>query len=79
MFAFCGIVAYNASNDDSGVWHVNFEDNPAPGDTVTVDGVQFTFVKGPSSGCNVAIGSTITESSNNLAEAIESNTDCEVS
>lgn len=77
VFAFCGIVAYNASNN--GTWHVTFSGNPAPGDTVSVEGTTFTFVDGPSSGCNVSIGGTITESSNNLAEAIESNTDFEVS
>jgi len=74
---FCGIVAYNASNN--GVWHVNFEGNPTPGDTVSVDGMKFTFVEEPSSGYDVELGSTVTESRNNLAEAIESNTNFEVS
>lgn len=79
VFAFCGFVAYDASNNDRGTCTITLSDNPAPGDTVSVDGTTFTFVEGPSSGCNVAIGSTVTESIRNFAEAIESNTDFEVS
>lgn len=75
VFAFCGIVLCQLHISPL----IKFSDNPAPGDTVALDNTTFTFVDGPSSGYNVSIGDTVTESRNNLKLAIQNNTNFEVS
>lgn len=57
---------------------ITFSDQPAEGDTITINGVEFTFVSASPSGDEILIGGTIVQTLSNITARLNNSTDGDI-
>ena len=77
-FWLTGLLGDPVSGDVAATGYIDFSDLPDADDTITINGVEFTFVAGSPAGDEIEIGGTVIETVNNAVSQLNASADNDV-